>query len=196
MRMTEWQSDRVTMDVKTACLGVLAFADASGYEIRKAFEEGAFAHFAEGAFGSIYPALKQLERDDNIAATSPDPQDRPGKKVFRITPKGRLALLDALAQPPAPDRFKSDFLFNLLFAEFLPAGRVEMLVDNRIAHYRALVDGMERCRCRPDGSMMAGGHAFVHGFGLAVYRAATAYLEDHKHEIVGASLQASQNAAD
>jgi len=184
------------MDVKTACLGVLAFADASGYEIRKAFEEGAFAHFAEGAFGSIYPALKQLERDGHVIATSPDPQDRPGKKVFRITAKGRLALLDALAQPPAPDRFKSDFLFSLLFAEFLPAGRVETLVEDRIAHYRALIDSMQQCRCRPDGNMVTGGHAFVHGFGLAVYRAAATYLEDHKHEVVGASLQASQNAAD
>jgi len=48
------------MDVKTLCLGVLSLGDASGYEIRKMFEEGPFAHFHHASFGSIYPALSPL----------------------------------------------------------------------------------------------------------------------------------------
>src|SRR3546814_8991519 len=33
------------MDAKTLCLGVLSRGAASGYEIKKAFEEGPFSHF-------------------------------------------------------------------------------------------------------------------------------------------------------
>src|SRR5690606_26574731 len=33
------------MDVKTLCLAVLFREEATGYEIKKAFEEGPFAHF-------------------------------------------------------------------------------------------------------------------------------------------------------
>ncbi len=48
------------MDVKTLCLAVLFQGEATGYEIKKAFEEGPFAHFQRASFGSIYPALSKL----------------------------------------------------------------------------------------------------------------------------------------
>jgi PadR family transcriptional regulator AphA len=44
------------MNVRTLCLGILAQHDASGYEIKKAVEEGLFAHFIDASYGSIYPA--------------------------------------------------------------------------------------------------------------------------------------------
>lgn len=184
------------MDVKTACLGVLVFCDASGYEIRKAFEDGPFSHFAEGAFGSIYPALKQLEADGSIIARDTNGGERPGKKIYRITPRGKLALLDALAQPPAPDRHKSDFLFHLLFAEFQSAASIDAMVEDRIVHYRNLLAEMRECQGPKGRSPLTASHGFVHGFGLAVYQAALAYLEDHKHEIVAVSLKAHHDAAD
>ena len=31
-------------------------------------------------------------------------------------------------------------------------------------------------------------HAFVHGFGIATYRAAIAYIEEHGHVVVGSAL--------
>lgn len=184
------------MDVKTACLGVLALSDASGYEIRKAFEEGPFSHFAEGAFGSIYPALKQLEGDGSIVVRGTNNGERPGKKIYRITPRGKLVLLDSLAQPPAPDRYKSDFLFHLMFAEFQSAASIEAMVEDRIALYRAMLAAMQDCSGSGCHGSLTNSHAFVHGFGLAVYRAALDYLEDHKHEIVAVSLQAHHDAAD
>ena len=45
------------MDVATLCLAVLAHGPASGYEIKKELEGGAYAHFFRASFGSIYPAL-------------------------------------------------------------------------------------------------------------------------------------------
>ena len=49
------------MDAKTLCLGALSRGDASGYEIKKAFEEGPLSHIHEASFGAIYPALTRLD---------------------------------------------------------------------------------------------------------------------------------------
>ena len=48
------------MNVRTLCLGVLSFGDATGYEIKKMAEDGLFSHFIEASFGSIYPALTKM----------------------------------------------------------------------------------------------------------------------------------------
>ena len=48
------------MDVQTLCLGSLTLGEASGYEIKKLFEEGPFAYFYHASYGSIYPALGNL----------------------------------------------------------------------------------------------------------------------------------------
>ena len=41
------------MNVKTLCLGFLSTREATGYEIKKEFEEGFFSHFIEASYGSI-----------------------------------------------------------------------------------------------------------------------------------------------
>lgn len=183
------------MDVKTACLGVLARGPASGYEIRKQFEDGVFSHFAEGGFGSIYPALKQLEGEGKLSCVLQAQDGRPPKKVFSLTPEGRLALIDAMQVLPGPDKYKSDFLFLMFFADYQSARWIEEVVDARIAQERAMLARLtDPAQCDP--STGPAGHAFVHGFGVAMTRAAIRYLEDHKHEIVAAALRGESVAAE
>src|SRR3546814_11137191 len=68
------------MDAKTLCLGVLSRGAASGYEIKKAFEEGPFSHFHQASFGSIYPALNALSADGPVAVRAQAQQKRPQRK--------------------------------------------------------------------------------------------------------------------
>ena len=125
------------MDARTLCLGVLARGDASGYEIKKSFEEGPFAHIQAASFGSIYPALTRLS-EDGLLACRAEPQDkRPDKKVYSITPAGRDALAARLMKAPADDRLSSDFLFILFFAHILPPPLLAEFIDQRIAWYEA-----------------------------------------------------------
>ena len=63
------------MDVRTICLGLLTRGDATGYEMKKLFEEEGFGHFAEASFGSIYPALGRLT-DDERAAVRQEVEER------------------------------------------------------------------------------------------------------------------------
>src|SRR5262249_55228527 len=88
-RFDTLQPSGMGMDARVLCLGALHFGDASGYEIKKLFEEGDFSFFYETSFGSIYPALSRLV-EDGLALVSEQAQDkRPDKKVYSITEKGR-----------------------------------------------------------------------------------------------------------
>lgn len=185
------QGVTVPMDIKTTCLGVLALGNASGYEIRKAFEEGPFSHFADGNFGSIYPALNKLEKEEHVTGTLTAQEKRPAKKVYAITSKGRLALMDALAKSPVEDKFKSDFLFAMFFADYMAPGHVEALLDERIASMRERIAMMEECtHAKTEGAR------FVHDFGLHIYRASLDFLEAEKHRPVAAALQGEDPAND
>lgn len=171
------------MDVKTLCLGVLSRGEASGYEIKKAFEEGPFSHFHQASFGSIYPALNALAAGGLVAVREQAQDKRPDKKIYSLAPKGRAALVAALMAPPAPDAMRSDFLFILFFAQHLPAARVEQLITARIAWYREMLARMESCHCE---APVPPGAQFVRGMGIAVYRAAAEYLETHRDRLLAA----------
>lgn len=168
------------MDAKTLCLGALQFGDASGYEIKKMFEDGLLGHLHEASFGSIYPALTRLEEDGLATATAMAQDKRPDKKVYRLTDKGRAALVEALTNAaPAPDKMRSDFLFALVLGHLLPPSHLRRLIDQRIAWYRDCIQHMEGCAQaeRPPSAQL------VNGLGLAVYRAAAQFLEENKHVI-------------
>jgi PadR family transcriptional regulator AphA len=168
------------MDARTLCLGVLARGDATGYEIKKSFEEGPFAHIQAASFGSIYPALTRLS-EEGLLTCREEPQDkRPDKKVYSITPAGREALTVRLMTPPPADRVSSDFLFILFFAHLLPPPLLAEFIDRRIGWYEASIARMEGCAAatRPPGER------FVHGFGLAWYATAARYLREHRDDLL------------
>jgi PadR family transcriptional regulator, regulatory protein AphA len=172
------------MDARVLCLGALHFGDASGYEIKKLFEEGDFSFFYETSFGSIYPALSRLV-EDGLALVNEQAQDkRPDKKVYSITDKGRDLFAESLREPPVPDKIRSDFCFLMLFAHLLPPATVDRLIRDRIAWYRQQIEQMEGC----DGQEEPPGGRFINGFGLAIYRSAAAYLEQNRARFV-AGLQ-------
>ena len=174
------------MDVRTLCLAVLTRGEATGYEIKKMFEEGPFAHFQSASFGSIYPALSRLLADGLAEARAQEQDGRPDKKVYSITPTGEAAFNAALTAPPEADIYRSDFLFLLFFAARLPEGRVMELIDERIAAYRAADAHIsERTADRAKrGCMDDPGRAFAASFGISLYRAAAAYLESNKQTLI------------
>ncbi len=167
------------IDVRVLCLGVLSRGDASGYEIRKAFESGPLSLFSDAGFGSIYPALRRLLEDGMIVLAGKGSDARPDKKIYRITPQGRNYLLQAISRSPAPDKLRSEFMFTLFFSHLLPARQVDRLVAERIDDLRETIQELERCDAEHSGPA----EKFVNGLGLAIHRAAAAYLDEHRHEL-------------
>ena len=171
------------MDVRTVCLGVLTLGDATGYEIRKMFEDGPFQYFTEAGFGSIYPALKKLHGEGHVTLREQPQDSRPDKKVYSITPAGREAFTAAIALPPGADKFRSDFLLAMFFERFLPPDMIADAVDERIAWYWEKLEHMQSC----DRSGWGAGPVFVNLFGQAVYGAAARFLEENRDGLVQAA---------
>jgi PadR family transcriptional regulator AphA len=177
------------MDAKTLCLGILIKGDASGYEIRKAFEDGPFNHFFDVGFGSIYPALTRLADEGLVSYRAEAQEKRPAKKVYSITAEGRMAFIETLKEPLGRDKIRSEFLFLMSFADLLPARHVEQSIDSRIAQLREKIEHMESGTCAESDYC----HRFVHGFGLALYRAMADYLEENRHVLVGEVLKSESD---
>ena len=174
------------MDSRTLCLGVLMLGDATGYEIKKSFEEGPFAHFHHSGFGSIYPALGKLHDEGLVTCQELAQQGRPAKKVYSITSSGIDALKEAVASQPATDKIRSDTLFMFFFADFLGPGHRRAVYDSYLDHYRRLSEGVRGL----DNTGISEGRLFVRGFGLAIYEAVVRYMEEHGDLAVGDGLSA------
>ncbi len=180
------------MDTRTLCLGVLSRGPASGYEIKKAFEEGPFSHIHATSFGSVYPALNKLSAEGQVTCREQSQDGRPDKKVYAVTPAGREAFEAELMKTPGPDKVRSDFLFILSFAEFLPAKLLGRLIDARIAWYDETLARMSDC-----GQCATGpGARFVHGMGVTIYSAARDYLKAHRDELLAEVSGSHEQAAE
>ena len=176
------------MDVKTKCLGMLFLGDASGYEIKKNFEEGAFSHFLHGSFGSIYPALASLSEDGLITAISEDgkneqngKQDRKReKKLYQITEAGREALFKRITGNPAQDRFYSEFLFQLIFAPHVSADLVRSMLDQRERHERQKAEELSHPGPEAQGQETPA-EQFIRLFGAEVHRASAEFIAKNRY---------------
>ena len=131
------------MNVRTICLAILNFRDASGYEIKKLSTESQYAHFVDASFGSIYPALGKLEAEGLVTSREERQAGKPARKVYAITESGREELLDQLAQPPKEDVFKSEFLLIAMCAHLLDRETVTAAIDRNLEQMRAKVEMVE-----------------------------------------------------
>jgi DNA-binding PadR family transcriptional regulator len=135
-----------------AILGLLMDRDHHGYEIRTQLRDR-LGVSANVSFGSIYPALARLERHGCVeAVTSNEPRvsalstgslageraslrslratqglGRRGRKVYRITDRGREEFVSLLADPATLDDSKN-FSLRMALAKYLtPNLRVGLL---------------------------------------------------------------------
>lgn len=169
------------MDVKTLCLGALTLADATGYEIKKQFEEGPFSYFHQAGFGSIYPALGRLSDEGLVTCTETPQEGRPDKKVYSITPLGVRALKRKLAKRPARDKIRSEAMVMFFLADFMDAEQLRRTFEDYLAYYRHNID----CLKEMNDQDIPPHRRFTRGFGLAFYQAAERYMTENRHLLFG-----------
>jgi len=146
----------MTRVLDIAILGLLMDRDHHGYEIRSQLRDR-LGVWANVSFGSIYPALARLEREGCVAAvTASEPRlglqstgslsgeraslrslrtapgiGRRGRKVYRITDRGREEFVTLLANPATLDDAKN-FSLRMALAKYLtPSLRVGLLERRR-----------------------------------------------------------------
>lgn len=178
------------MDARTLCLAMLSRHPATGYEIRKELENGPFRMFYDLGFGSIYPALKKLHEDGQVTVSAQTQARRPDKKVYSITDRGRLALVDALQSTPAPMKVRSEFLFQMIFVHLMTPAQIDALCDLEITRCNEKIAAMEAATGGSDGVR------FVRGYGLAVCRAIRTYVDEVRPQLVHAALVPERQPAE
>lgn len=184
------QAYQMAIDVKTMCLGVLLEGDTTGYEIQKLFKEGRYNHFLEASFGSIYPALNRLTEDGLVSCRAESQEGKPDKKVYSITQPGGQAFRAALSQSPAPDKFRSEFLFFMIFAELLEPKHLHQLVEEKIIETRERL-----AELATDDSFETPGAEFARGYGQTVMQATLDYLEENQKKLKSVSPDAMTDTA-
>ena len=171
----------MSMNVRTLCLGILSAGEASGYEIKKDIEEGMFSHFIDASFGSIYPALTQLAGEGLVTVHAEEQTGKPDKKVYAITQKGEETLARSIAVLPARDKYKSEFLFQMLLQEYMTPQLMLAAVDKQLADLTGDLDHMAGCNCSEQPHL---GARFVKDYGQAVLTAAVTVLNEKKAELM------------
>lgn len=84
-----WPGDWMRAALTLCVLAVLAEGEAHGYAISQRLS-GAGIGSIKG--GTLYPLLSRLEADGQVTASWRQGEAGPGRKVFAITPRGRVAL--------------------------------------------------------------------------------------------------------
>lgn len=177
------------MDIRTLCLGILTMGDASGYEIKKTFEERLGLMF-HASYGSIYPALNKLTEEGLVSCRAFAQEKRPDKKIYSITSSGRYKFLNEIMKKPASDRFRSEFLVTLMFAHLLPAATIAELIDERILESQRKIESMNSdCADLPTDR-----EQFLCGYGRAVYQAEIDYLQENRHLLEADALMGTRAA--
>jgi PadR family transcriptional regulator, regulatory protein AphA len=169
------------MNVRTLCLGILSLQEASGYEIKKDVEDGLFSHFIEASFGSIYPALTQLASEGYVTVREEEQTGKPDKKVYAITDAGRNALAKAISVSPAKDKYKSEFLFQMLLQDYLSPEMVLVAVQKQLNDLNQ--DLGRIAECSHEAPVGHGSH-FVADYGNAVLTAGVKCLEQKRAELL------------
>lgn len=180
------------MDVKTLCLGILSLGDASGYEIKKVFEES-FSHFYVAGYGSIYPALAELTRKGYVTCNELEQEKRPAKKVYHLTDAGLDAFRLALADTYPSHRVRSDFQVILVFSHLLSPGQLTGVLAQRLTDIDATLDHIEEYLARTEEKPSAGA-TFAAGFARSVLAAGKEYIEQHSALLLRNHLKEEEQA--
>ena len=133
------------MDVQWILLGFLMRGSKTGYQMKQAFSIS-FSFFSDLSYGSIYPALKKMERQGLITMELQIQDGAPNRKVYTITDAGREAFLEALKAPLALQRVKMQFLMRLFFFAFLSPAQRAAIAGDYLRSIQEVCDQLEAAR--------------------------------------------------
>lgn len=134
-------------------LGMLSYGSGlSGYELKKMIENGVGV-FYKASYGSLYPALRRLEKDGNITMQE-DATGNRKKKTYSITEYGLKAFGNWLEMPLDISDSSNNHLAKIYFFDKLPQkNRVQRLAEyemNQVQYLRKLETLREHFSQRDD----------------------------------------------
>lgn len=129
------------MKARLLILGVLHRGDFHPYEIKRRLENAMVECYIDVDVGTLYYAIRQLEKEGLISAVSHERVARGGMRtVYRISPRGKAEFRESLHRQFEAEGPVSQTLYGaLLFLHLSDLATVEDLVRRRIARLDELI---------------------------------------------------------
>jgi DNA-binding PadR family transcriptional regulator len=167
------------MQLKTLCLGLLEMGDATGYDIKQMFERS-LNHFHAASYGSIYPALKQLEQEGHVRSRLETGGHHPGKRLFSLTEQGHAHFIESLTGTEPDENIRSEFLVLMFFSHLLETAVLEQKLDRMETRYNNKLEIL--------GSLLDQKHTagirFTIEFGISVMTAKRDFIRKHRDKLL------------
>lgn len=139
--------------LELAILGLLKERAMHGYQLRKRLAD-TLGSFWQVSYGSLYPALKRLQREGAVEMIFPREQVGRRKNVYRITELGENLFTELLERAGQDATEDSGFSVRLAFFKYLkPETRIRLLerrrallegrwstIKNSLQNYREQID--------------------------------------------------------
>jgi PadR family transcriptional regulator, regulatory protein AphA len=173
-----------------AVLGLLSSGEQSGYDLKKR-ADSSVGYFWTPAKSRIYAILPRLVEAGLVRRRDVRQQGRPDKQIYRLTPEGRRALVEWLANGPLePDPERHLLLLKLYFGELAgPEALIEQVRERRheIESFRAELVEID-ARPRPvDGDDLY--PRLTRMYGLAWADAIIAWAKEAEKELARAAAE-------
>lgn len=130
------------MNSQDVILGTLMDRSLTGYEIKQLFET-LYSYFYSSSYGTIYPMLHRMEKDELLTKESILQDGKPNKNVYTITEKGKKQFNEYLYSPVESDSVKSDFLMRLFFGEHVGNDKVIEWLEMAQSHTMEQLDQLK-----------------------------------------------------
>lgn len=126
-------------------MGLLMSGDKSGYDIKKIIELSPVPSISSSC-GSIYPAIKKLEKEEILEKRIVVQEGKPNKQLLFLTTKGKKIFMEWLRRPIITENFSmtgDSFNQKVLFFSYLNENEVEVLCSEQIRVTNAFIESIE-----------------------------------------------------
>lgn len=144
-------SNKRRLPLEQVFLGFLMQGPLHGYSLHEHVEKELGEIWYMG-ISNIYGALKRIEQSGQVESALVPQNDRPSRKVYRITPAGEQGFLDWLRQPvPVMREMRVEFPTKLYFFHALGLAGVDDLITAQETICREHVERLEHkaAQCAP-----------------------------------------------
>jgi PadR family transcriptional regulator, regulatory protein AphA len=122
-----------------AVLGFLNYGPMSGYDLKKVFD-ASVRHFWPADQSQIYRALGRLAEEGWAEMEVIEQEDRPDRKVYHLTERGRQELSRWLAAPVEVKQARSAPLVQVFFSGQMSDAEALSIFEQAAANARALLE--------------------------------------------------------
>jgi len=153
------------MKARLLVLGMLHRGDLHPYEMKRRFAAAMVDCYLDVDVGTLYYAIRQLEKEGAISAVAQERVARGGlRTIYRITPTGRAQFQDGFFRQFEEDGPVSQTLYGaLLFLHCVDQARLAEAIRNRIARTDDLIAKLKPLHDEMAPALTTGGeHLFRH----------------------------------